>query len=113
MEVSRQNYKYLFVEWALTFSLFGYFLEIKMLYEILKVVLDDIPKFWCFQIPYPEEFMMILIINILTGVMASIWFYNMKNKYITFSLKRKFILLSPFLQLIIYFVIVFLTIKYV
>ena len=105
--------KYSIVELILTFNLFGYFLESIMLYKVLEVALDDIPKFWCFILPYPEEFLPILIANILVGITVSIWFFKSANKEITFSSKNKFLLISPFLQLAIFILIAFLTGRYV
>ena len=109
----KSNNKYSFVQRILTFNLFGYFLKSLMLYQVLKVALDDIPKFWCFILPFPEDFIPIVIVNILVGIIASIWFYKSENKNITFNSRHKFLLISPFLQLAIFVLIGFLTAKYV
>lgn len=109
----RNIQKYSFIERILIFTLFGYFIEGFMLIRVLEVALDDIPKFWCFLLPYPEFLIEILSVNILIGIFASIWFFTSYNKSIIFTSKHKLLLISPFLQLAIWVLIIFFTVKYV
>ena len=110
---SKGENKYSIVERILVFNLFGYFLESIMLFKTLQKVLGDIPKFWCFRLPYPEIFLEIIIANILIGIIASIWYYKSASKNIMLNSKSKFLLISPFLQLAIFVLIGFLTAKYI
>ena len=110
---NKPNRLQLFAEWVLKVCLLGYLLEIYMFYEVMKNVLDDIPKFWCFVNPFPNELIPIVLFMIITGIVASIILQMIKRRKYIRTKRQLFIELSPYFQLVFFIFIGLLTAKYV